>query len=110
MGQSTCIHLITCFIFNVLHLTLQQVTTRIVEEVMMNLTLVMAEMRRFLVKISVSKVMTVLWVVTGLGEQHVGDDSVLSSTGLGEQHVGDDSALGSTGNFAHLLVYIISSI
>ena len=63
LGQSTCIHLITCFIFNVLHLTLQQVTTRIVEEVMMNLTLVMAEMRSSLVKISASKVMTVLWIV-----------------------------------------------
>ena len=35
---------------------------------------------------------------------------LLGSTGLGEQHVGDDSALGSTGNFAHLHVYIISSI
>ena len=63
LGQSTCIHLITCFIFNVLHLTLQQVMTRIVEEVMMNLTLVIAGMRRSLVKISASKVMTVLWVV-----------------------------------------------
>ena len=39
LGQSTCIHVITCFIFNVLHLTLQQVTTRMVEKMMMNLTL-----------------------------------------------------------------------
>ena len=60
-----CNYILQCTVYTHIffHLTLQQVKTRMVEMAMMNLILVMVEMRHFLVKVLVSKVMTVFQVI-----------------------------------------------
>ena len=77
LGQNTCIHVITCFIFNVHCFSPHTTAGDDQEKVMMNL---------------------------------IGDDKDETLLGQSLSEQGDDSALGSTGNFAHLHVYIISSI